>query len=135
MYLTPLFEDDDVVAVVKPPGLLTHPADVDSIADSATDAVRRASEHTHLGVHQRLDRDTSGILLFGCSADADRGLARSFGGHEATKTYNAVVHGRPRQASGTIELHLSPPGPEGRVSVVRGQGGQGSNHALSRRGD
>jgi 23S rRNA pseudouridine1911/1915/1917 synthase len=89
-----LFRDGALLAVDKPPGLPTHPT-----ADP-----RRPSLVSHvqawlgghgpapaLAVHQRLDRDTSGVVLFGIDPRANPGLARSFAGRQARKTYLALV--------------------------------------------
>jgi 23S rRNA pseudouridine1911/1915/1917 synthase len=89
-----LFRDAALVAVDKPPGLPTHPT-----ADP-----RRPSLVSHvlawlggegaapaLAVHQRLDRDTSGVVLFGTDPRANAGLARAFAGREARKSYLALV--------------------------------------------
>ena len=128
MDLTPLYLDDDLLAVDKPPGLLTHPVEDDGIAASAVETVRQALGG-HLGIHQRLDRDTSGLLLFGRSAAADAALARAFEGRGVRKSYLAVVWGRPPRSTGTVEAPLTAPGPDGRVRV--GQGGKDAATAYS----
>ncbi|GAC1433660.1 MAG: hypothetical protein NVSMB65_07570 [Chloroflexota bacterium] len=127
MYLTPLFLDDDLVVVDKPAGLSTHPTDADGVAGSviaATRATLAGMDGAHLGVHQRLDRETSGVLLFGRSARADRSLSHAFGSRAARKTYLAAVYGRPPHAEGLVEAALLPPNQEGRVAVARGPGGK-----------
>lgn len=93
-----LYEDDSVIAVDKPPGLPTPPT-VDPGRPSLFAAVRawlaeRAGRGAYLGLHQRLDRDTSGVVLFTRDPAANPALAEAFTRHEVAKTYHALV-GRP----------------------------------------
>jgi RluA family pseudouridine synthase len=92
-----LFEDRWLLAVAKPPGLPFHPT-ADSNRPNFVDAVRRLLAHRaagtsspYLGVHQRLDRDTSGCALFVKDAEANAGLAAAFAAHAVTKTYQALT--------------------------------------------
>jgi 23S rRNA pseudouridine1911/1915/1917 synthase len=93
-----LFEDRWLLAVAKPAGLPFHPT-ADVSRPSLVEAVRtllagRAAATTpssYLGVHQRLDRDTSGCALFVKDAEANAGLAAAFGAHAVTKTYQALT--------------------------------------------
>ena len=87
-----LYEDDWLIAIGKPAGLLTHETkDVDR--PSLTQLVER-----HVGrpvfVHHRLDAGTSGVVLFAKAPEANASLARSFALREVEKVYVAVV-GRP----------------------------------------
>ena len=95
--LTPaavLFEDAALIAVDKPSGLPTVPT-----ADPGRPSLVRAVEAylaksvapRHLGVHQRLDRDTSGVVLFVKDPRANAGLAESFAKHRIEKTYHALT--------------------------------------------
>jgi 23S rRNA pseudouridine1911/1915/1917 synthase len=103
--LTPeriLFQDAFVLAIDKPPGLLTHatadpsrPSLVSHVERLLRSAVRQEADGFQaLAVHQRLDRDTSGVVLFGLDPRANAGLARVFSDHIAEKTYLAIT-GRP----------------------------------------
>ncbi len=93
-----LFEDAALIAVDKPSGLPTVPT-----ADPARPSLVRAVEAylsrsvapKHLGVHQRLDRETSGVVLFVKDPSANAGLAESFAKHRILKTYHALT-GQPR---------------------------------------
>jgi RluA family pseudouridine synthase len=95
--LTPraiLFRDACLLAVDKPPGLPTHPtADPSrpSLVGHVEAYLRAEGGGGYLGVHQRLDRDTSGIVLFAIDPRANAGLARAFAGREVEKTYVALV--------------------------------------------
>jgi len=90
-----LFEDAALIAVDKPSGVPTVPT-----ADPARPSLVRAVEAyllakrvapKHLGVHQRLDRETSGVVLFVKDPAANAGLAESFANHRIEKTYHALT--------------------------------------------
>lgn len=100
--------DRDVVVVRKPAGLLTVPyaeGDKDTLVDQAFAAVRRMSmakspgnpagppQKTSLGVVHRLDKDTTGLLVFARNLHAKRELAQQFREHDVGRRYLAIVHG------------------------------------------
>jgi 23S rRNA pseudouridine1911/1915/1917 synthase len=89
-----LFDDGVVLAVDKPAGLPTHatadPARASLVAHVLA-WLRAKGRPTTLAVHQRLDRDTTGVVLFGTDARANAGLARAFAGGLAEKTYLAIT--------------------------------------------
>src|SRR5947207_3644524 len=96
-------EDDAVIAVDKPSGLLTVATDAEKTDTAfarlaAHLAARRAGRPF---VVHRLDRDTSGLLLFARSAAARDALRAGWAA--ATKSYLAVVRGVPRPAEGVVE--------------------------------
>ncbi len=93
--MTPLdvvHEDFEVLAVVKPDGLLSVPGKGDHLADCLLARVQAAFP-TALLVH-RLDRDTSGVMVFGLTPHAQRFLSAQFQERRARKTYVARVAGR-----------------------------------------
>lgn len=89
-----LFHDDAVIAVAKPAGLPTVPT-ADPSRPSLVRAVGKwlADRHEgeYLGVHQRLDRETSGVVLFAHDPRANAGLAQAFAGRRIEKTYTALT--------------------------------------------
>ena len=91
-----LFEDEDLIAVDKPPGLPTQPT-LDEARDNLYAAVKKfLAERDRLvqpyvGLHHRLDRDTSGVVLFTKRKEANAGIAAAFSEHWARKTYNALT--------------------------------------------
>lgn len=92
--LTILLEDDVLLAVDKPPGLPTVPgADPTrpSLVALVKDALSARGLSPYVGVHQRLDRDTSGVVLFAKDRRANAGLAEAFAGRVARKTYHALT--------------------------------------------
>ena len=96
-------EDADLIVVNKPPGLLTVPlerkADASSVQEQLTDHLRPRGKRRPLVVH-RIDRDTSGLVVFALTADARERLQAQFRRHEAERIYQAVVYGRPSPPSG-----------------------------------
>jgi len=107
-----LFEDENLIFIDKPPGLPVHPT-LDEARDNLFAAVSRflgkrdETENPYLGVHHRLDRDTSGVLLFTKSGRVNAAVARSFSDHQVRKTYNAItISRRNLKAEWTIKNYL-----------------------------
>ncbi|MEM6758113.1 MAG: RluA family pseudouridine synthase [Pseudomonadota bacterium] len=99
-----LHEDADLLAVDKPAGLLSVPGKGPHLADCL---IARLQDHwpEALVVH-RLDRDTSGVMVFALSAAAQKFLGRQFELRAARKTYVARVHGRLTPKTGRVDLPL-----------------------------
>lgn len=111
MELPILYEDNNIVAVAKPSGLLTH-TDGKSGAATAEDwfkekypDVEFASPETTMYVH-RLDRDTSGVLVFAKNTAAHEFLRKAFHDREVKKTYLAFVYGVPKEKKGVIDFDI-----------------------------
>ena len=89
-----LFEDAALLAVDKPPGIPTH-ATADPSRPNLVAHVERylkaQGRGAYVGVHQRLDRDTSGVVLFAIDPRANAGLARAFEERRVEKTYVALA--------------------------------------------
>jgi 23S rRNA (cytosine1962-C5)-methyltransferase len=98
-----LHDDADLIVVDKPAGVPSQAADPDRPDDLVTrlrahlsPAGSLGDARAYLGVHQRLDRDTSGVLVFARRKEANAGLAAQFEGRAVQKTYLAAVEGWPR---------------------------------------
>ena len=97
-----LYEDEHVIVVDKPAGLLSVPSapglDEDTASRRVQDYARRLKPHGGYAerVH-RLDRDTSGALAFALSRDARAGLIDTFRAHRIERRYLAIVEGLPRE--------------------------------------
>jgi RluA family pseudouridine synthase len=95
-----LFEDDDLIVIDKPPGLPAQPT-VDENRDNLFTALKRflsrerGFEDPYLGVHQRLDRDTSGAVLFTKSQRVNAAIADVFAKRQGVKIYQALTVPRP----------------------------------------
>jgi 23S rRNA pseudouridine1911/1915/1917 synthase len=99
-----LYEDDALIVVNKPPGLLAVPLerqeDAASVQDELVLHLRSKGKRRPLVVH-RIDRDTSGLVVFATRPDAQAKLKDQFRRREPERVYLAVVYGHPTPASGT----------------------------------
>jgi 23S rRNA pseudouridine1911/1915/1917 synthase len=99
-----LYEDDALLVVNKPPGLLAVPLPRRNGAGSVQDALvghlRSKGKRRPFVVH-RIDRDTSGLVVFAKHAEAQARLKDQFRRREPERVYLAVVYGEPSPASGT----------------------------------
>jgi RluA family pseudouridine synthase len=85
-----LHEDDDLLFVNKPPGLPIHPT-IDPTRPNLWQLSRDYLKGAYLGLHHRLDRDCSGVVLFTKSTRANPGIADAFQNRKVQKFYVAVV--------------------------------------------
>lgn len=99
-----LHADHEVLIVVKPHGLLSVPGKGPHLADCLMSRVLAAYPEALL-VH-RLDRDTSGVMVFALSPHAQRHLGLQFEKRQVKKTYVARVWGEVEEKTGTIDLPL-----------------------------
>jgi 23S rRNA (cytosine1962-C5)-methyltransferase len=135
-----IYEDEDLLVVDKPAGVSCQAADPDLPDDLVTRlrqylarreaAAGRSTSDVYIGVHQRLDSDTSGVLVYARRKQANASLASQFEGRRVSKTYAACVTGWP---SGRTTLTLKDwlaPGHDGRMQVVRA-GQPGAREAIT----
>ncbi len=105
-----VFVDRDVVVVDKPPGMLSiayEPGEKDTLVDCTRTLLRRTSGRgfgSALGVVHRLDKETSGVMVFARTAEAKRILAAQFRAHDIERVYHAIAHGE--VAAQRVETHL-----------------------------
>lgn len=99
-----LHEDLEVLVVNKPAGLLSVPGKTPDLADCLLTRVEVAFPTARL-VH-RLDRDTSGVMVFGLTAHAQRHLGAQFEARKTKKTYVARVVGQLEPKEGEVDLPL-----------------------------
>ncbi len=105
MSLRILHQDDHLVAIHKPPGLLVHRTGISEDRVFAMQLLRDQIGRHVFTVH-RLDRGTAGILLFGLSKEMGAALTASFTGREVSKTYLAIVRGFTPEAA-TVDYPLA----------------------------
>jgi tRNA pseudouridine65 synthase len=101
-----LYLDDEIVAVDKPAGLLVHPSGLDAHEDRTALKLLRDQLGQWLWPLHRLDKGTSGVLLFGRSAEAARHASSAFADGSVSKRYLALVRGWP-PATGEIDQPLA----------------------------
>jgi 23S rRNA (cytosine1962-C5)-methyltransferase len=128
-----LYEDEALVAVDKPAGIPSQAAD----PDQPDDLVTRLRTHLaaqgrdpYLGVHQRLDKDTSGVVVMTRRRDANPAVAAQFEGRRVDKRYLAAVKGWSRKGEAVRRDWLAP-GDGGRMRVAR-EGQRGAELAVTR---
>lgn len=88
-----IYQDDYIVILNKPSGMLTHPSWIDK--DNAINAMAELRDYLGQWVYtvHRLDRPTSGVLIFGLSSEIANKLANAFASRETEKTYLALARG------------------------------------------
>ncbi len=124
--LVVLYEDDEIMVVNKPAGLLTVPSGPGRGAVEDT-LLRRAREYLgrprgprpYVGPLHRLDRDTSGALALALTSQAHAAGREMFGAHRFERHYLALVHGMPRPSSGTIDAPIGSRYEGGRRAIAR----------------
>lgn len=107
-----LYEDDDIIVINKPRGVVMYP----SAGNKTGTLVQNILSHTPLasaggvtrpGVVHRLDKDTSGVMVFAKSDVAYHGLVKTFMAHDLTRKYVAFVWGVPNWESATITGNIA----------------------------
>jgi 23S rRNA pseudouridine1911/1915/1917 synthase len=105
-----VYEDDALLVVNKPPGLLVVPralrGDEPTVEEQLALHLRTRGKRRPFVVH-RIDRDTSGLVIFATRADAQRRLKDQFRRREPERVYLAVVYGHPSPSAGTWRDHLA----------------------------
>jgi len=131
-----LFEDEILLVLDKPAGLLSVPlerkAHEDSVVDQLVEYLRPQGRRKPFVVH-RIDRDTSGLVVFAKTAASQRVLREQFKRHTVERIYHAIVYGHPDPPSGTwrdrlvwdqkalIQKETHPRDPKGKDAVCRYQ--------------
>lgn len=131
--------DEHLVVVNKPAGVSTHAADPARLDDlvSRVKAWRAAltgedPAKVYLGVHQRLDRDTSGVIVFARTAQANKALAPAFEGRAVEKRYLALATLPPNAPKERTLTHDVAPGDDDRmVALPPGRGGKTAKRAVT----
>jgi 23S rRNA pseudouridine1911/1915/1917 synthase len=137
-----IYEDDEIIVVNKPAGLVVHPAAgnhsgtlANALAYHFQELSTRAGA-IRPGIVHRLDKDTSGLLVVAKAEAAHENLAAQFRAREVFKSYVTLVHGVVRQLSGHIEESLARDRRNRtRMAVVRGGRAALSLYSVRRRYD
>lgn len=131
--ITILYEDQDVLAVEKPPGLLTVPGRGPDNQDCLIH--RLLTNHPNSRIVHRLDMATSGIVLIPQNHDSLSELSRQFQQRTIKKRYQAIVDGIVEKDSGVIDLPLMcdwPNRPKQKVCHEQGKPSRTEFHVLQR---
>ena len=125
-----IFEDDDILVINKPAGLVVHPAPghntgtlVNAILHHCPD-MKGIGGVARPGIVHRLDQDTSGVMVIAKSQLAMNTLAKDFANHtNLRKLYRAIVHNRPKPPEGRIENLIGRhPGNRKKMAIVTENG-------------
>ena len=103
------YEDDDLLVVDKPAGIVVHPAGPHrggTLSEALSHRGAAGGEPWRPGIVHRLDRDTSGLLVVAKSEEAHRRLKSALAARRIVREYLALVEGRPPSRSGTIDAPL-----------------------------
>jgi 23S rRNA pseudouridine1911/1915/1917 synthase len=132
--LSLLHEDDDVIVVFKANGLLTVATEreKDTTAQAYLNEYLRAKGGDRIHVVHRLDRETSGVLVFAKTFEAREALKDKFAAHDVERIYIALIEGELQPPSGTFESHLRERRDLRMESVeVRGEAPEGVKYAVT----
>jgi 23S rRNA pseudouridine1911/1915/1917 synthase len=121
-HFTIAYEDEHLLVVDKPAGLVVHPArgHREGTLAQLLAGVAAGGDPERAGIVHRLDRNTSGLLVVARSDEAHRLLQRALAERRIGREYLALVQGRPRSRTGTIE---APIGRDPRVRTRMAVGG------------
>lgn len=111
-----LYRDTNLLVVNKPAGVPTLPDGYVKDAPNLRDLLTQ--QHGRVWVVHRLDRDTSGVIVFALSAEAHRALNLQFDTHHVRKIYHALVVGTPDWDTQLIDLPLRPDGDRRHRTVI-----------------
>jgi 23S rRNA pseudouridine1911/1915/1917 synthase len=125
--LAVVHEDESLIVIDKPAGLVVHPAPgnaegtlVNALLAHCRGSLSGIGGVERPGIVHRLDKDTSGLMVAAKTDRAHRHLAAQFARHDVERLYAAIVRGVPRPASGEIEGAIGrDPGNRKRMAVVR----------------
>ena len=133
-----LYEDDDVLVVNKPSGLLTHAkgglSDEPTVAEIIRLKTSFATDTDRPGIVHRLDRDTSGLLIIAKNPESAAHLQRQFAERTAKKTYIAITDGKPKLNAAKIDLPIgrNPSAPSAFRIDPNGKPAQTTYHVLAK---
>lgn len=118
MKLPILFEDESLLAIDKPPGTLSIPDRYDRNKPNLFSMLEEQRGKGNVFTVHRLDKDTSGVLIFAKTASAHQNLSLQFEHRIADKWYLAVVDGILREEQGSIDLPIAhDPNKDGRMII------------------
>ena len=109
-----VYEDEDIIVVNKPKGMVVHPAPgnwsgtlVNALMYHCGDSLSGINGEIRPGIVHRIDKDTSGLLVVAKNDRAHQSLAEQINVHSAGRRYFAVVYGTPREQKGTVNAPIA----------------------------
>ena len=108
------YEDEHLIVIDKPAGLVVHPAAgnldgtlVNALLHHCQGSLSGIGGVARPGIVHRIDKDTSGLMVAAKTDLAHEGLARQFAAHSIDRRYRAIVAGRPNPTTGTVDAPLA----------------------------
>ena len=137
--LTVLFEDEHLIVIDKPAGMVVHPAAgnwsgtlVNALLHHCGDSLSGIGGVARPGIVHRLDKDTSGVMVVAKNDKAHHGLREQFSAHDIDRVYHAIVHGAPRPGVGTVDAALARAGADRKkMSIVDADEHPSARHAVT----
>ncbi|MFM5932198.1 MAG: RluA family pseudouridine synthase [Novosphingobium sp.] len=133
-----VFEDEHLIVIDKPAGLVVHPAAgnldgtlVNALLHHCEGQLSGIGGVARPGIVHRIDKDTSGLLVVAKSDAAHEGLARQFADHSIERAYLAIVGGLPKPLEGTIRTHLGRSAHDRKKMAVLHEKDQRGKHAVT----
>jgi 23S rRNA pseudouridine1911/1915/1917 synthase len=132
-----VYEDEHLLVIDKPAGLVVHPAAgnrdgtlVNALLHHCGSSLSGIGGVARPGIVHRIDKDTSGLLVIAKHDKAHEGLAKQFAAHSIDRRYLAIVSGVPRQAEGTVDAPLArSPQNRKKIAIVKeGRGKRAVTH-------
>ena len=127
-----VYEDDELLVVNKPAGMVAHPAHgnwdgtlVNALVYHFQNLPTHRNGEIRPGLVHRIDKDTSGLLVIAKTDQAMTHLAKQFFDHSIERTYAALVWGEPKQDEGTIEGHIGRSLKDRKIMAIFPDGSQG----------
>jgi 23S rRNA pseudouridine1911/1915/1917 synthase len=130
--LSVVFEDDHLLVIDKPAGLVVHPAAgnldgtlVNALLHHCGGSLSGIGGVARPGIVHRIDKDTSGLLVVAKTDVAHEGLARQFAAHSIGRRYLAIVNGVPKAREGTVDAPLArSTANRKKIAIVKGRRGK-----------
>jgi len=130
--LTIVFEDEHLLVVDKPAGLVVHPAAgnldgtlVNALLHHCGGSLSGIGGVARPGIVHRIDKDTSGLLVVAKTDVAHEGLAKQFAAHSIDRRYLAIVSGVPKASEGTVDAPLARSATNRKkIAIVEGKRGK-----------
>ena len=108
-----VFEDDDLIVINKPPGLVVHPAPgnltgtlVNALIAHCGNSLKGIGGVRRPGIVHRLDKNTSGLMVSAKTGPAHEGLTKQFSDHTIERAYAAFVWGMPNPSHGSMDGNI-----------------------------
>ena len=126
------YEDDELIVVDKPAGLVVHPAAgnldgtlVNALLHHCAGRLSGIGGVARPGIVHRIDKDTSGLIVAAKTDRAHEGLSAQFAAHSIDRRYKAIVAGRPTAKEGTVDAPLArSPHDRKKMAIVEGSRGK-----------